>query len=157
MNLQPQTRRFQQLPFSPDYVYVSMREQTVAGKRLQQGDELPPNLPHRVIRSLYELRRIAPATPVVPQNLKEGDEFYLPGVGTCQLIKAAEATNLAASVTPPQEKAQPQPGLWRAEHRGFGKWYLLDGEAVIEGPFEKEEAKARAEAHNANLHKESPE
>lgn len=177
-DLQPQPRKFQPLPFSPDYIYVSCRQQTVNGKHLDIGDELPTDTPSRVLRSLYELRRIAPATPTLPQNLKEGDEFYLPGVGTCILKRKAQGTNLAASLvraephaeeepapqtdqeTPPADEPEAaiagmKPGELRAVHRGFGKWYLFDHMNRRQGgPFTQQEATGYAAAHNANLNKE---
>lgn len=166
MQPQIQSRRYSALPFSPDYTFVSCREQVIAGHRLAAGQTLPDDIPQRVVRSLYETRRIAPAAPTVPKDLKEGDQFFIPGVGTVQLIKAAAVQSpvprlVSAEGAEPAPQAETAPetpaqqGV-HAKHAGFGKWILvrsdgtrLDGEDG--GPFGKAEAEARAEAHNANL------
>jgi hypothetical protein len=116
------------LPFSPYYDFRVVKPMTVAGQALKLGDPLPKDgLSPRRLRQLFEARMISPLPPEI-----------LPGNGAAD---AGHGDNGAWGSNPPADTATPPSGPLRAQHKGFGKWFVINAAGQeVSGPHTREEA-----------------
>lgn len=150
------SRFIQPLPFSPLYDFVAARVVTINGQNLNPGDPVDKEgLGERRLRQMYESRIITPVAPEVipvPTNKKGSKkkpvaELQEPAPKADSQPEAIDTqTDAEEAASEPVEAVVAEPaatsGL-RAEHRGFGRYFVLDAEGVeVAGPLTKVEANA---------------
>lgn len=150
------SRFYQPLPFSAAYAFVASKPVTLNGQVLVPGDPIDKaGLNPRRLRQLYEARIISPvAAPEQPQaeqpaaeapaaapeaaQAPEQHEVGLPPEESADdPHEPSEAELMAAEGEAPEVSASGN----RIEHRGFGRYYVVDAEGNdVSGPWSKAEA-----------------
>lgn len=118
--------------FAPDNKFACVKPFVMNGVAYALGDLVDTkNIEVRRLRQMYDTRMIDVAT---------ADAKPVPQPKPAQVKKPAQAK---AKDKPPASAGK---GL-RAEHRGFGRYFVLDAEgAEVAGPITKDEADARVAA-----------
>lgn len=114
-------QRHQRAPFSPGAEFTCLRPFVMSGVSYSMGDTLDKaGIEHRRLRQMFEARMIevapadAPAPPVrQPEQPKPLGELIGDPMSTEPLT---------------------------AEHRGFGRWYVMRGGETVSGPHTHAEA-----------------
>lgn len=109
-------QRYQREPFTTEAQFTCVKPFVMSGVSYQPGQIVDTEaIETRRLRQMYEARMIdAVARSKTPVLLK------------------------------PVPAAKPQPAAARrAEHRGFGRWYVVEADGTEEGPYSKEAADAR--------------
>lgn len=111
-------QRLNREPFSPDAQFVCLKPFVMGGVAYVAGSVVDTaEVELRRLRQMYEARIIDPA----PRAQK------------------------AALLKPPVRQQEALAPSRRIEHRGFGRWYVLDESGnEVSGPLSKEEAEAAA-------------
>lgn len=78
----------------------------------------------------YSYGDVVDTAAIEPRRLRQMHE--------ARMIDALTAQRTAALLKPPVAK----PTAARAEHRGFGRWFVIDASGVENGPMSKEAAEA---------------
>lgn len=140
------SRFIQPLPFSPHYDFVAARVVTINGQNLVPGDPVDTSdLSVRRLRQMYENRMI---TPVAPASLAGIASAQEPAQAAQEPDGEPEATDTQDEpVEATDEAPLPAVGGKTVEHRGFGRYYVLDADGTeIAGPLSKAAANAMLEA-----------
>lgn len=127
--------RYNRQPFSANGAYRCIKPFVMSGVMFQLGDKVPTNgIEVRRLRQMYDTRMIdldqeaADRTPVRKEK--------------------AEPAKRAKEPTVQEPVAAPASGDLKAEHRGFGRWYVTNAAGdEIAGPM----TKAEAERHIVNV------
>ena len=94
----------------------------MAGRAYSLGDVVETGaIETRRLRQMYEARMIEAASAATPAQV---------------VSRAAEGPGTARAT----------PGAARAEHRGFGRWFVIETDGSESGPFTREAAEARLAA-----------
>lgn len=144
------------LPFSPLYAFQVCRVVTINGVEYMPGDRMDDEardaLGERRLRQLYERRTITPIAPdalpaLVQSGPVQGVEAQMDGEPSPG--EQVDGTTADGEVLEPVDtqagEEQPAAAL-KAEHRGFGRWYVVAQDGTEEGPMTKEQAEARVAA-----------
>lgn len=111
-------QRFHREPFAPDAQYACAKPFVMAGVAYERGQVVATGtIETRRLRQMYESR-------MVEMIAKEK---------TAALLKPAA----------PAQPAAPQTNERRTEHRGFGRWFVIEADGTEHGPFTKDVAEAR--------------
>ncbi len=162
------SRFIQPLPFSEGYEFTVRRVATISGVQYGPGDLLcKDGLNPRRLRQMYELRLISPVVPdgshpvpvkrptyktaKVPvmaaqeaaQPLAEPVEAPQPDIGPGEPVEPVTQP-VAASDQEPVETVQGAPA--KAEHRGFGRWFVTMPDGTEVGPMSKDQAETMVRA-----------
>ena len=138
------SRFIHQLPFSPLYDFKVCRVTTINGVGYTPGDMLGAEardaLGERRLRQLYERRTISPVAPgVVP-------EVPAPAPAAASAEPVADQARIEGGADEQHEPDDSliEPGATgaRAEHRGFGRWYVVQPDGSEDGPMTREAAQA---------------
>lgn len=140
------SRFYQPLPFSVAYDFVAAKPVTLNGQALNPGDPVDKvGLNPRRLRQLYEARIISPVAPpeLTPALLRPSPKQAPEPAPT-----APEPTQ-ALDEDEPDPEPQPDesvaaealtgaPDGKRVEHRGFGRYFVLDADGNdLAGPLSK--------------------
>lgn len=125
--------RYNRAPFSSAGSYRCVRPFVMNGTAYAMGDPVESDgIEIRRLRQMYEMRMI---------EMYEGGEAPVSKPAT---PKKASAKKEVAPEPSAQTQTEGAQGL-RAEHRGFGKWFLIDAAGSdVEGPMNKSDALRRA-------------
>lgn len=116
-------QRTQREPFTPDAQFACVKPFVMSGTAYAAGQLVDTGgIEVRRLRQMYESRMINPV-----------------------------ARQQQAALLKPAPKREPEPvvapGARRADHKGFGRWYVIDADGKeIAGPLTKEEAEAQVAA-----------
>lgn len=139
------SRFIHQLPFSPLYDFQVCRVVTINGVNYVPGDRLDTaardSLGDRRLRQMYERRTLTPIAPgQLPALVVAG-----PVQGAEVVVADGAAAETPVDETPAPTEPAATPAL-RAEHKGFGRWFVVAADGTEEGPMSKEQAEAKAAA-----------
>lgn len=113
-------QRYNREPFNPEAQFACVKPFVMSGVAYQLGEIVDTGtIEARRLRQMYEARMIEVAKDKTPALLKP-------------------------AVKPVAKTAPPPAAERRAEHRGFGRWYVMEPDGSESGPFSKEVAEARA-------------
>ena len=113
-------QRFNREPFNPQAQFACVKPFVMAGVAYDLGQVVDTTaVETRRLRQMYEARMI--------------DALPLQAAPPAQVVsRAAEG--------PGESRATP--GAARAEHRGFGRWFVIASDGAEKGPLTKEAAEA---------------
>lgn len=115
-------QRFNREPFNPESDFACVKPFVMAGVSYQPGQIVETGtVEPRRLRQMYEARMI---DAVAREK-------------TAALLKRQPVAQAPAPATPPAAGR-------RAEHRGFGRWFVVEADGTEHGPFTKVVAEARA-------------
>lgn len=116
-------QRFNREPFVPEAQYKAIKPFVMSGVAYAPGQLVKTDaIETRRLRQMYE-SRIVEMVPVEK---------------TAALLKPT------AKPAKPQPPAPPVKPKRHAEHRGFGRWFVIEADGSEHGPFTKDVAEARA-------------
>jgi len=155
------SRFIQPLPFSEGYEFTVRRVATISGVQYRPGDLLQKDgLNPRRLRQMYEQRLISPVlaegqqpVPVKRPTYKTAkvpvvvaqEGAQEPAVDEeASQPNPVDAEPVAADVEPPVADADvpAEPVQPKAEHRGFGRWFVTMPDGTEAGPMSKDQAEA---------------
>lgn len=117
-------QRFHREPFSPQAQFRCVKPFVMAGVAYSLGDVVDTAaIETRRLRQMYEARMIDAAA--------------------AQDAPTAQVASRAAEGPGPSRAT---PGAARAEHRGFGRWFVIGADGAESGPFTREVAESRLAA-----------
>lgn len=111
-------QRFNREPFSPQAQFTCVKPFVMAGVS-------------------YDLGQVVDTTAVEARRLRQMYEARM--IDAVPLQVAAQVASRAAE-GPGEPRATPGPA--RAEHRGFGRWFVVGADGAERGPMTKEAAEA---------------
>jgi hypothetical protein len=132
--------RFERIPFSPLFQFVLLKPLTYLGKEFAAGDVIDrtDGIDDRKLRQLYEGRFM------IPRVDDEGNPVVIctPASLEKPLRKAQlqPAEPEGAAVGDQEDSADAEPPVRVCVHRGFGRYFVMEGEKQISGPHTKAEA-----------------
>lgn len=131
--------RFNRLPFSSAYRYKAVKPFVMKGISFKLGDEVDTSdIEVRRLRQMYEARMI---DPIMDETGMAGQVVNAPAQPESKAVKATPKVEKPSKV----EKEAPATGGNRLEHRGFGRYFLVDAnDEVVAGPMTKDEAQKLA-------------
>lgn len=142
------SRFIQPLPFSPHYDFAAARVVTINGVNHVPGDPVDKTgLDVRRLRQMYENRIITPIAPASLAGLVT-EPAPAPAQAAQEPAIEPEATDTADEpAEAASEAVEPAAPGKTIEHRGFGRYFVLDADGTeIAGPLSKAAAKAALEA-----------
>ena len=134
------------LPFTPHAEFVVLQPFNIDGIDLTPGSPLPKNgLNHRLLRQLYEQRRIGVSGP---------DYSGLPAAAPAPRAPAQEAPAAKAAPAPAAAQEAPAMPAYRIKQAGLGGFKVVDAKGQPIGPGFKTKAEAEAEIARLTAPKE---
>jgi hypothetical protein len=113
-----------QMPFSPNYRFVCVKPFVMSGRAYERGDEVDTSeIETRRLRQMYEARMV---DGVAPEQ---------------EPLAASTKAPKAVAVEPPTGPQEAASGGLSMVHKGFSRYYVVDGSGnEVAGPVTKEEA-----------------
>lgn len=106
-------------PFDPDAEYVARKDIRIRNEPVRAGTPIDrTTLSDRRLRQLYDARMVVRAELVPSDRRQQPREVQ-------QVVDKGPSREL------------------RIQHRGGGRWWVMDGDLLVSGPWTKEEAEAR--------------
>lgn len=113
-------QRFNREPFNPQAQFTCVKPFVMAGVAYSLGEVVDTaSIEQRRLRQMYEARMIDAVA-----------------------FQAAPPAQVVSRTAQGPVESRATPGAARTEHRGFGRWYVIDAKGVESGPMTKEAAEA---------------
>jgi hypothetical protein len=123
--------RFLRKPFHPSGPFIALRSFVMGGREYEAGDDVPTSdIESRRIRQMWEMRMIETTDQRAPRPAQR------------PVTARADAQTAGAGPETPARGS----GRARAEHRGFGRHFVVAPDGTETGPMTRDEAEAAVAA-----------
>lgn len=133
----PMDSRFNRQPFSVHAAFVVTKPFVMDGEQYVRGDAVPTDgIEPRRLRQMWDNRMID-AAPAMPQAAPAG--------AAKRVQERSNESSVPVASTQPETAPEAAQGGFKVEHRGFGRYWVLDAAGgEVAGPMSREEATSMA-------------